>query len=233
MDVQEMELTDYILLSIEIIGTAAFAISGACAATQRSMDFFGVVCLALVTAVGGGIIRDVVLGLTPPLAFQNPLYAGVALLTAGLILILARFYGSFIEKKIFSGLLSPLFKVCDAIGLGIFTIVGVNTAVEAGYGENLFLLVFVGTITGVGGGIIRDILAGITPIILRREIYAVASIAGVFVYFLLLRKIDPILAMMAALAFIVALRLFAIFFNLHLPVPASIYRKRNENNPVK
>ena len=143
----------------EIVGTVAFAISGAITALKKQMDVFGVAILALVTAVGGGAIRDIVLGNTPPMTFRNPVYALVAIITGVAVFIpLVRTVASKKQKAFDMFLL-----ITDSLGLGIFTVVGIRTAIEAGRGENWFLLIFVGVITGVGGGILRDICSAEIP----------------------------------------------------------------------
>lgn len=209
--------SEQMIYGLEITGTIGFAVSGALVAINRRLDFFGVVWLTLVTAVGGGIIRDVVLGSTPPVAFRDPVYVLVSLMTAGGLLLTAHFFGNFVRKGTFS-MLSPLYIICDALGLGIFTVVGMNAAVNRGYGDNFFLMIFVGLITGIGGGMMRDVLAGITPTTLRRDIYAVASIAGAIVYIILLPNMSTLTAMLLTTAVIVTIRLLSIYHKVNLPI---------------
>lgn len=106
----------------------------------------------------------------------------------------------------------------DAIGLGMFTVIGVNTAIQGGHGDNGFLLVFVGVVTGVGGGILRDVLAGVTPVVLYKRVYASASILGALAYVLLWRRMQGFVAMITAAAVIILIRFLAARYRWNLPV---------------
>lgn len=216
------------IFALEIIGTIGFAVSGALVAINRRLDTFGVVWLTLVTAVGGGIIRDVVLGSTPPVAFRNPIYVLVSLVTVAILLLVAHFFGNFVRKGTFS-MLSPLYIICDALGLGVFTVTGMNAAVARGFGDNLFLMLFVGLITGIGGGMLRDVLAGTTPTTLRREIYAVASIIGALAYIFLLPRMDRLSAMLLVSALIVLIRIVSVYRQINLPIAGL---KKSHSNKV-
>jgi uncharacterized membrane protein YeiH len=145
------------ILVFEIIGTIAFAVSGAMTGLKKEMDIFGVAILGLTAAVGGGVIRDVVLGVTPPIMFQDPLYAFVAIGTAIIIFVPAVHRWMMRNTRAYEKILILM----DALGLGIFTIVGIRAAYEVSVDFNKFLLLFVGVVTGVGGGILRDVLAAI------------------------------------------------------------------------
>lgn len=201
------------ILVLEIIGTVAFAVSGAMTGLKKKMDIFGVVILGLTTAVGGGILRDIILGITPPQTFQNPRYALVAIMVSIIIFIPAIHRSLLRRQRIYD--FSVI--IMDAIGLGIFTVVGIRAAFEVSQSFNGFLLVFVGVVTGVGGGIMRDILAGDTPYIFVRHIYASASIAGSIVSVLLWSYIEHIYAMLAGTILIVLVRLLSFLFKWNLP----------------
>lgn len=165
------------ILILELAGTMAFAASGAITALKKGMDLFGVCILGLTTAVGGGVIRDVILGNTPPATFLNPIYASVALVTS-LVLFLPRIRHLLMwDQRLYD--LSML--ILDSLGLGIFTVVGIRIAWRSTAEPTLFLLVFVGVVTGVGGGVLRDVMAGDTPYIFVKHIYACASLAGALV----------------------------------------------------
>ena len=154
------------LLILELIGTLAFAASGTLIGLKKNMDIFGVCILGLTTAVGGGVIRDVILGNTPPATFQNPVYATVAIATA-LVLFLSRVRHFLMrDHRRFD---RTLFWM-DTAGLGIFTVTGVRVAYACAARPPLFLLVFVGVITGVGGGVLRDMMAGDTPYIFVKHV---------------------------------------------------------------
>ena len=138
------------------------------------MDVFGVCILGLTTAVGGGVIRDLLLGITPPGTFQDPIYAVVALLTS-LVLFLPRIRRLLMwDQRLYDLVL----LIMDSAGLGIFTVAGIRIAYEHAARPTLFLLVFVGVVTGVGGGVLRDVLAGDTPYIFVKHVYASASWPG-------------------------------------------------------
>ena len=169
---------DEFIFILELIGTVAFASSGAMIAIEKKMDIFGVNVLGATTAVGGGIMRDIILGLTPPGAFSHPVYVLVAALTSTILFVIAYAKPTAFESRVKTDYYDKLMVWCDTAGLGIFTVVGIQAAVRAVGGENVFFFVFIGTLTGVGGGVLRDIMAGETPYILVKHIYACAAIAG-------------------------------------------------------
>ena len=197
-----------ILFVLEIIGTIAFAVSGAVVGIQKKMDIFGVSILGLTAAVGGGILRDLILNITPPAAFQNPVFAATAILVSILIFIPAVRNVFEHGKKIYEVLI--LFM--DSVGLGLFTVVGVQLATAA-----MFLISFVGVLTGVGGGILRDVFAGNTPYIFIKHFYACASIIGAWTCALLWPYTGAVTAMIAGAAITVILRLLAARFRWSLP----------------
>ena len=169
---------DEFIFILELIGRVAFASSGAMIAIEKKMDIFGVNVLGATTAVGGGIMRDIILGLTPPGAFSHPVYVLVAALTSTILFVIAYAKPTAFESRVKTDYYDKLMFWCDTAGLGIFTVVGIQAAVRAVGGENVFFFVFIGTLTGVGGGVLRDIMAGETPYILVKHIYACAAIAG-------------------------------------------------------
>ena len=169
---------DEFIFILELIGTVAFASSGAMIAIEKKMDIFGVNVLGATTAVGGGIMRVIILGLTPPGAFSHPVYVLVAALTSTILFVIAYAKPTAFESRVKTDYYDKLMFWCDTAGLGIFTVVGIQAAVRAVGGENVFFFVFIGTLTGVGGGVLRDIMAGETPYILVKHIYACAAIAG-------------------------------------------------------
>ena len=197
----------------ELIGTVAFAISGAITGLKKKMDIFGVVILAVVTAVGGGAIRDIVLGNTPPMTFRNPVYALVAVATGILtfIPVVRKLAGK--TPKAFDIFL----LVTDSVGLGIFTVMGIRTAINLNHGENMFLLAFVGVVTGVGGGLLRDMMAGNTPYIFVKHIYASASLAGAVLCVLLWKPLGATAAMSVSAIVIITIRFLAARFKWSLP----------------
>ncbi len=197
---------------LEMIGTVAFAVSGAMVALKKKMDIFGVAILGIVTAVGGGAIRDIVLGITPPTMFEKPVYALVATLTSIVVFVPAIRRILTRNHRVYE----LMMRVMDAVGLGIFTVMGIDRAHGAGE-FNLFLLVFVGVITGVGGGLMRDIMAGNTPYIFVKHVYACASIAGALACALLWEPLGAAASMFIGACLVLAIRLLAAHFKWSLP----------------
>lgn len=202
--------------SVEMVGTVAFAASGAMLAIDRDLDLFGVLLLGVITAVGGGVMRDVLLGAFPPNAFSNSIYVAVAFVTA-----LAVFLFAFLQEGRYwkqRTRIDRIVNLLDAIGLGIFSVVGAQTAVNCGFGGNAFLCIFMGMMTGVGGGILRDMMSQTIPFVLKKRIYAVASIAGAGVYYALFQWcVGRTLSMLAGLLTTVLIRMLATHYAWDLP----------------
>ena len=198
---------------LELIGTVAFAASGALTAIKKHMDLLGIMVLGVVTATGGGILRDVILGITPPLAFRDPLCALVAIGTSILLFIPWLRHHLTHNQRLFDAVL----LVMDSLGLGVFTVMGIWNALAFSPDRSTFLLVFVGVLTGVGGGILRDILAGNTPYILVKHIYACASLVGALSCALLWRHLPEYAAMLIAMSLVLIIRILAAVFRWNLP----------------
>lgn len=203
---------DTVIFIIEILGTIAFAVSGVMVGKEKTMDIFGVCMLGVTTGCGGGLIRDVIIGNTPPMVFVNPVYALVACVTALALCIPA--VSKLLGKMKTAG--DIFVQVLDAVGLGGFTVVAVVNAYEL-FPQNVFLMVFVGCVSGCGGGLLRDIFAGDIPYIFRKHIYASASIAGALLCALTLPSLGSIAAMVFGLALVVTIRFLAAYFRLNLP----------------
>lgn len=189
------------------VGTLTFAVTGALTAVAKRFDLVGVLVLAAVTAVGGGAVRDVVVGLLPPSSFSDePLLWGVTL--AGL----ATFY---LHRRLPTG---RLLYALDTLGLAIFAALGAERGLGAGLG--LWGTVFAGAVSGVGGGVLRDLLSGTVPGILYRsgDLYASAAAAGAGMVFAL-HGLAPDAALMAGVALTVLLRVGSRLLGLQLPVP--------------
>ena len=216
---------DTLFFIVEILGTIAFAISGAMIAIDRELDVFGVIILGCVTACGGGILRDMILGQTPPMSFINPVYLTTAAVSAILVFVYTKYRHKRITDKHQVGKLQldfdmPL-NVIDAAGLGIFSVIGVQNTINAGFGDNFFFCIFLGMLTGVGGGMIRDVLSQTTPAVLRKHIYALASIAGSMCYYWLHRYNDGA-AIVVTTVLVVIIRMMARRYQWTLPrVPIS------------
>ncbi|MBQ2780009.1 MAG: trimeric intracellular cation channel family protein [Clostridia bacterium] len=208
-------MSETLLLIFECIGTVSFAVSGAMTAIAKKMDIFGVMILGIITAVGGGVLRDVTLGIIPPRTFENPLYAGLSAATA-LVVFLPQVRRWLTRQQ---HIYETALLVMDALGLGVFTVVGIRTAVEAMDGFNVFLLLFVGLITGIGGGVLRDVLASDTPYIFVKHFYATASLLGAALCIGLWQFAGEAVAMLSGAALVVVLRLLAARFHWNLPRP--------------
>ena len=199
---------------LELIGAAAFAISGAMAAIKRKADIFGVVFLGVITALGGGVIRDVLIGQLPPKMFISYAY-----LLASLLVSLIVFFDAYIRReKYFANKdkLSEINNIFDAVGLAVFTISGMNTAM--GVSDNVILILTLGVITGVGGGMLRDMMTNTMPKVLRKRVYAVASLIGGALYYVLyLIGVNDILSAVIGMVTIFVLRVLATVYKWNLP----------------
>ncbi len=198
---------------LELIGTIAFAISGAVVGIQKKMDIFGVAILAMTTAVGGGIIRDIILNITPPAAFRDPFFT-LSSIAVGIFTFVTVKHHFLPRNRVFYEL---LLRTMDSIGLGLFTVTGVGTAYMSGSDSNVYLAVFVGVITGVGGGIIRDIFAGNTPYVLVKHFYACASLTGAIICAICWPVMDPVLSMLIGAGLVFVLRMLAAHYRWSLP----------------
>lgn len=200
-------------LIFELLGTVAFAASGAITALSKGMDVFGVVTLGLVTAVGGGCLRDVILGDTPPAIFTNPIYAVVAVVVSLIIFIPAVRRLLFKKHRIYD----IAMLLMDSIGLGVFTVVGVQMSFTSTGEFNVFLMMFVGLVTGTGGGILRDMMAGNTPYIFVKHFYACASLIGAACCIVIWRVFNATAATYVGAAVVIVLRLLAAHYHWSLP----------------
>lgn len=203
----------WFVLIFEIIGTLSFAVSGAMTGLKKNMDIFGVCILGLTTAVGGGIIRDLLLGIAPPATFRDPKYAFMAVLISVIVFIPAVRRALTSSKRLYEAVM----LITDSAGLGIFTVYGAASAIDAGFGNNSFLVIFVAVITGVGGGLIRDLFAGERPYIFVKHVYACAAIAGAVLCTALWNAAGKSISMISGFALIVILRLLAAHFRWSLP----------------
>lgn len=196
-----------ILYLLDLIGVAVFAVSGALVAGRKSMDLLGVVVIAVVTAIGGGTIRDVLLDRSPIFWIDNVTYLLVIIASAAFTTVYTRY-----RKPPLQALL-----IADAFGLALFTVSGAQIAEQAGL--PWLSVVLMGAITGAAGGVIRDVLCADIPLILRRDVYATAALAGGGVYVLLASLgLAGLPATLAGMATVVALRFSAILWGLHLPI---------------
>lgn len=211
-----MSGTISVLFIMELIGTAAFSCSGAMLAIRKKLDLLGIVVLGVITAVGGGMLRDILIGIHPPTLFIKPVYVTTAVFSAILMFLAMksrRLTKILLEVEYYDWIMNLL----DAIGLGAFTIVGVNTAISAGYEDYLFLSIFLGVITGVGGGLLRDMMACEIPAILKKHVYACASIIGALFYVIIINYIPIDAALIFSAALVILIRLLARHYKWNLP----------------
>ena len=211
-------MVDIILSIVEYIGVISFAISGTVIAINKKADAVGAVVFALLTCFGGGMIRDVALGITPRILTNREYhYLALTCIAVALTCFVLAFIpktASFILKH------SHDFAVefTDAIGLSVFCVFGVNVAIELS-GGNPVLLIFCGCITGVGGGMLRDICSAEIPFIFRKHIYLIPTLCGASFYALTYKHIPQLASMLIAISIIISVRVLAIIFKWNLPVP--------------
>jgi uncharacterized membrane protein YeiH len=192
---------------IDILGTFSFAVSGAFAAMEKKLDPFGVLILAFITAVGGGTVRDLLIGDTPVAWLQRPSIGWVIVAGAAGAL----FFGRRLKK------IQSLLTSFDALGLGLFTIIGIQKGLLHHLSPGVCIAL--GTITGCFGGVMRDIVLNKVPLIFQKDIYASASILGGIAYFLLIHLTIPdTIGAAISIVLIFATRMLGIRYRWHLPV---------------
>ena len=191
---------------LDFIGTFAFAISGIRLASAKRFDWFGAYVVGLVTAIGGGTIRDVLLDVTPGW-MTNPIY----LICTGLALIWVILFGKYLIR------LNNTFFIFDSIGLALFTVVGVGKSVALGY--PFWVAIIMGSITGAAGGVIRDVFINEIPLIFRKEIYAMACVFGGVVYWgCHLLAMDTVLTQIISGSSVFVTRILAVKYQICLPI---------------
>ncbi len=211
-----MQLEDLIYFIVEIIGTIAFATSGAMVAINKRVDIFGVLVLSSITALGGGAIRDILIGATPPRMFSDYRYVMVAVVVSTVVFVIAYIFRERYQQS--AKTVDSVNNIFDAVGLGLFTVTGVQVAIDSGFGLNSVLAVCLGVITGIGGGVLRDVMLCEIPFVLKKRIYALASIAGGTVYYhLQLSEVNRTWSIIIAVFVTFVIRLLATIFKLDLP----------------
>lgn len=212
-----MQAANIFFETTEFVGIIAFAISGAMISISRRMDVFGVIFLGLVTALGGGAIRDLFLGVIPPRNFFNFEHLLCALLTSAIVFILAKIFRDFFFKNYKK--INLVVNFFDAVGLASFAISGVRLTIEAGYGNHDFFVVFMGIFTAVGGGMLRDVMSKEKPMIFCKNVYATAVLIGTVLYYILsyIISFPEIASMMITYAVIIVTRLLAAKYRWDLP----------------
>lgn len=189
---------------LEVVGTVAFAAAGALVGVKKRLDIFGVAMLAVTTAVGGGIMRDTLIGNIPPLAFRNPMFIFISLVVAGGVSIFVKQVAR--QQR--------LLNFCDALGLGAFTATGASLALSH---DSALLVITVGVVTGTGGGVLRDIFVREIPLVFHTEIYAVAAAIGAACFYVLQKLLPVDMALYLACLITVAIRLLSLYYGINLP----------------
>ncbi len=209
-------MREILMIIMEVLGTIAFSVSGTLVAVRCGLDLFGVLTVGTITAVGGGIMRDVMIGKIPPTVFTKPEILILALLTSLVVFIVA-----FINSKRIKDLHHKIDGInifFDAVGLAAFSVTGVEVTCAAGYADNIALPIVLGVITGVGGGVLRDVLVNEKPYILIKHIYAVASLVGSIVYFIIgIHFEHELIGTIVSVLLTVTIRMLAAKFRWNLP----------------
>ena len=208
----------YLFLFLEMIGVIAFSVSGAMVSVKKNLDLFGVTLLGLLTAFGGGILRDCLLGEIPPRFFTNYWMILAGLLAALSVFAVARI----LKERYFSNeaAIEKINNVFDALGLGAFAVTGSQIAVEAGFESRWILVISMGLVTAIGGGLIRDLMLREIPFVLNKRIYAIAALAGATLYYVLrLLRCTQVMAALAGIVLTFILRLLATRYSWNLPHP--------------
>lgn len=209
-------MNDLVMTVPEIIGTIAFSVSGALIAIHCCLDIFGVTFIGVITAVGGGILRDILIGNHPPMIFSNTYIILISAITA-----IAVFIISYINRRHFNTMREKIEKInnfFDAIGLSAFTVTGTEIACAAGFSDHFLFVILMGMITGVGGGIFRDVLVDKTPYVFKKHIYALASVAGSIVYYLASETIvNKAVVTVCSMTVVFAIRMLATKYRWELP----------------
>ncbi len=209
-------MTKEFIFIMDLIGTVAFAISGSMTAVEQGMDLFGILILALTTATGGGFIRDLTIGSLPPVVFRNPIYMILSFLTAGIVFLILKFQSLRPHSERVRLVYEKTLLITDSMGLAAFTVDGVCAGL-AQPDTNLFLAVFLGVITGVGGGILRDLFAGKKPYVFVKHVYALASLAGAAAVYILPRYLGSGFSIMISFGIIILIRYLAAHYRWDLP----------------
>lgn len=211
-----------IFFIIECVGVVAYSVSAAIIAIDHKVDLFGVLLLTVITTFGGGMTRDFLLGNTPPLAFREPAYwvlIVISVATALAVFVIARILQQRFSEN--EERIERIDNIFDALALGVFATSGARVVMEyAGglYEKNWFLVITLAMLTAAGGGMIRDVMLGRVPLVLRKRIYAIAAIAGAISYYILVRLSAPQnVAIIVGSAVTFVLRMCATYFKWNLP----------------
>lgn len=215
----------------ELVGVVAFAMAGVLVGIEYGFDVFGIFVLAFMTALGGGLFRDIILGNHPPVCFTHYSYIICVAITVVLFLVFLKIFDTRLARGDIEKL-KALITFFDAIGLGIFCVTGTAFAINLGYGDNMLLCVASGLLTSIVGGMLRDVLANRKPVVLRKEIYAVAAIAGSILYYVLTPHIGITASTYLCAAIVVVIRMVSVRrrFNVLFRVSNQILKDRDDDD---
>ena len=212
--------TDFLFI-IDILGTFAFAVSGAFLAMQKKLDPFGVIVLSFVTAIGGGTLRDMMIGNLPVTWLRNDTVTYVITIAAVITLLFGRYLRH----------LNTTLFLFDALGLGLFTIIGIELAIAKDFSAGICIAL--GTVTACFGGVIRDVLLNEVPLLFRKDIYALACVAGGVVYFIChYFNLPTGITELVAASTIIFIRIIALKFHIHLPILGSTTKENSKENQL-
>ena len=213
-----MPLHDIVYTICDILGTIAFAISGAMVACRKQTDLFGNVFLAEITALGGGMMRDILLGQFPPALFTNYTALILAFIMALLVFFTIHFHREFYDREVET--VEQINNMVDALALGLFAATGCQVTISAGYGEQAVLVIAMGTLSAVGGGLLRDMILREIPFIFTKHVYALAAMAGAAAYYALyVLGVEDYLACAVSIVLTFTLRWLATTYRWNLPRP--------------
>ena len=199
-------MENWIILGLDLFGTAIFAITGAVQGVRHRLDIFGVTVLACCVGVGGGILRDCIIGDVPVAALQHQYYILICIAIGLLAFGTARYW---IKQR-------NIIKICDAIGLGVFTALGAAKGAAAEL--SMTGIVLCGVFTSIGGGMIRDVLTGQVPVVLKSDFYATASLIGGVVYYALsFLEVPLFIRFLSVALLVISIRMLAIHYKVQLP----------------
>ncbi len=206
----------YLFTVLELIGVLAFAVSGAMVSVKKNMDIFGVTFLGLITAFGGGILRDTLIGKVPPAFFTN--YWMV--LAGGVAALVVFWVARIIKERYFSreDAIEHINNVFDALGLGAFAVTGAQVTMQAGFEKQWFLVLVMGLTTAIGGGLLRDLMLREIPFVLNKRIYAIAALFGATFYYMMQRLgVTELICALTGIFVTFLLRILATHYKWNLP----------------
>ena len=214
-------MLDTIITVIEIIGVVSFSISGSIVAIDKEMDFIGVIFLAMITSFGGGVMRDLIIGRTPAVFVSMPLYVIISIATSVTVFVLASVFKRVYVRK--EELVTQINNFIDAAGIGAFTVSGVRLCLDVCPEKGAFLAIMMGMIASIGGGMVRDVCLRDIPFVFRKRIYALASLSGAVLYYLIAvyafggSEAGEIIASILGILLVFFVRVFATVFKWNMP----------------